>query len=191
MKYGCICRHTYDQTCILSAEGWLDTRAICLFYFPGHSFLRKAVDKHNDYNIIPYSKGNLKGQYNIGDIGKKLFLRLSELSWLAPLEQRYKQNKPNIDKIGRPPTYIGLVSSVGRAPAQVQIPLWSSFLCSSKIYLKMHPVSFPCGLLRDTSLLLRLNNQLFTLCVNKKKVTIHSTCPYSLYITVIDLPILT
>ena len=33
--------------------------------------------------------------------------------------------------------------------SQVQIPLLSSFLCSSNMYLNMYPVSFPCDLLHD------------------------------------------
>ena len=66
------------------------------------------------------------------------------VSWLltgAP-EQRYWQNMETAN--------VGLDSSVGRAPAcQSGSPALVNFSLFIQIYLKMYPVSFPCGLLHD------------------------------------------
>ena len=62
--------------------------------------------------------------------------------WLAPPEQRYWQNRETAN--------IGLVSSVGRAPAR-QSAGSNPALVNVSLFIpnlsKMYPVSFPCGLL--------------------------------------------
>ena len=69
------------------------------------------------------------------------------VTWAWSLKQKYLQNRETAN--------IGLDSSVGRAPVrqsggpQVQVPPLVIFSLFIQIYLKMYPVSFPCGLLHD------------------------------------------
>ena len=113
----------------------------------------------NHYGILPFSQGSrpsygaspycrfpcctvtwawslAKGKYTVD-------------SWLltgAP-EQRYWQNRETAN--------IGLVSSVGRAPARqsggrrFKSRSFNFFFVHPKIFQKMYPVRFPCGLLHD------------------------------------------